>query len=174
MSEASFFRRDPQGPRSDFWHTVRVGLVMMVLAIATLELPTMAFRWLYIDLQSVSIPDHEPGDDPDVTVFRKIRSDFWGGYVVTIRQAGSHRFVCSIPVDSWFEYRKQANATQPLILPISDWLGDDADLTECEDMGFQNGYFYAVTCHLTNAFGFIPARRCVNSNVFLRGNQEPL
>lgn len=174
MSETSFFRREPHGKRSDFWHTVRVGLVVMAAALAVIEAPTMAFRWLYIDLQSVSIPDHATGEDPDVTVFRDIQSNFWGSYVVTIREAGTHRFVCSIPADSWFEYRKDANATQPLILPISTWMGSDEDLHDCEAMGFNDGYFYASTCHLTNAFGFIPARRCVNSNVFQRTADDAL
>lgn len=168
MSESSFFRRDPKDERSDFWHTVRVGCAMLAMALLLIQTPTWAFRWLYINVQSVSIPDHVAGDDPDVTVYRYIQRDFWGGYVVMLREAGTHRFVCSTPAPDWFLYREDANATQPLVLHLSDWLDDETALQDCEDRGFGEGDFYAVTCHVTNALGFIPARRCVDSNVFHR------
>lgn len=174
MSEYGYIRRDSRGWWADTIHTLVVGLLVLGLTIAAYSAVRWSFRWLWIDLQSVTIPDHPAGTDPDIEVYRHIASYAHMSWSVEVRRWPEHRFVCLvIPTTAeghrlWLDYTRAANVVQPLVMPLSHWMDDRAALDACEAEGFGTGQFYATTCHLKQLFGLIPMRRCVPSNVFTR------
>lgn len=168
MSETSLFRRDPRGRREDARHTFRVAALMLAAALVVMNAGNWVFRRVWIDLQSVTVADHAVGDDARVEAWRVIHNDFWGAFSVTIREAGTERFICTTGLADPFEYRAAASAVQPYVTTLSGWLGGADQVAECVTRGFGVGVFFLTTCHHHAVAGLIPARRCVDSAPFER------
>ena len=172
MSETSLMRREPRGFWCDTLHTMLVGvLVLGALATAHITLKG-SFRYLWYDLQAVTVPDHPVGSDPLIVADRSIRSDFWGSWSVTVREAETHRFICMTAAPEPIRYRSAASAANPRIGPLSEWMADATHLRDCELRGMTAGRFYLDTCHHVLAANVWPVWRCVESNRFTRVTAE--
>ncbi|MBS8228354.1 hypothetical protein [Vannielia litorea] len=163
------FRRLSTSYRRDTRHVALVGLsVAGALALITGAL-RLTFYALIFQLVSVTIPDHVAGKNPRITVERYIWWDFGGQFSVTIRSAKDHTIVCLSPWTRTFTYRAAAMKGGPeLKRPLSYWLGGRDVLARCEGEGFGSGLFYVNTCHRWMLGPLQLAKRCVESNSFLR------
>ncbi len=168
MPESRLWRRLPNTWLAD---TLHIFLVLFILgaSIAGLRAAVqMNFRHIWIDLKSVTVPDHRVGGDPVITAYRTIHREFQGAWEVRIRRADDHRLIFAGSPGYRLTYRTGANSVNPLEMPLSEWIGPGESLAKAEASGFGAGRFYVRTCHVAYAFGFIPFDRCVDSNVFTR------
>lgn len=168
MSETSIFRRDSRGRREDARHTLMVAALLFGMALLVINVPNWVFRWVWIDLQAVVVADHAVGDDAPLEAWRVNHRDFWGTYSVTVREAGTQRFICASGLADPFGYRAAASSVQPYVTTLDAWIGGPGQVEWCEGHGFGPGTFFLTTCHHHNFLGLIPARRCVDSAPFVR------
>lgn len=167
MSDTRMFRRAPSNYREDARHAIRVFLILFTSIFAPVAGAQVAFPYLFINLQSVTVPDHRVGEDPQITVYRIINRDFLGNYTVTIREASTSRVICVSGTPAPIPYEKAAGQTNPIKMPLSQWIWDGAAVRRCEAQGFGVGKFYTNTCQFLASFPLIG--RCVRGNVFARG-----
>lgn len=142
-----------------------VGTVLILIAAAFIFLPSLFFRWLFIDLQSVTV-----NEDLQVVVKREIQRNFLGAFSATLRDADTDKIICFGEVSQPFEYKERAGKTNPIAFNFRQWasLEDRIALYACMRNGFlSGGRFYITTCH-TAYFpnGWKIGGRCVSSNVF--------
>lgn len=165
------FRRAQTTFWEDTAHILFVGALILAILLASRAGIQSGFRWIWIDLQSVTVPDHDVSADPDVTAHRRLHQSFWGSWTVEVRRAEDHRFICSTPGPRiWYDER--AGQINPLVMPMSEWVLDGAAIDSCQARGFGSGRFYLTTCHRVAPLG-LAFKRCVDSNVFVRTAGDP-
>jgi len=128
--------------------------------------PTVLFKYIWIDLRSVTV-----SEDLQVEADRVIWNDFIGSFSVTLSRASDHRFICSGgPEPETFPYRAAASVRNPLNFDLWEWasLDENWEVRTCLARGLSAGAaIYITTCHKAfGPFGVMLGRRCVNSNVF--------
>jgi hypothetical protein len=168
MPETRLFRRAVRNGLADTLHILLVAFLFCALMFALREAVQSQFRNIWIDLQSVAVPDHIDGEDPTLTVDRIIHRDFPGSWEVRIRRAYTHELIDVAKSTAKIDYRKVRSQENPIHPYLSDWLRDSAALAHAESEGFGEGRFYIRTCHIAYVAGFLPFDRCVDSNVFER------
>lgn len=149
-------------------NTRPVMLIPIVFALLWLG-PSAVMKYVWIDLQSVTVTGGADVFAARVDVDRTIRFGFTGQYHVSVRRASDDLQICSIhsPV---FDYKSRQ--TKPIRgMPLSWWGQGYPPLSDCARDGFRNGEFYLTTCHDVMLFRLLPiARRCVQSNDFTLGD----
>lgn len=169
MGNKAILRRAPQGRVKDFKHSLQFAAGFLLILLLIINAPNAAYRYLWLDLQDVAVPDHLVGSDPQLVIARRIIMDHDATYTVTIREAETHAHVCSVSPDIVIPYKRSASDKTPVLTAdLSHWLDDPAALRKCETKGFGAGRFYLNTCHFKVFWGFQVARRCVASNIFER------
>ena len=159
---------------SNYWRETRiaglVGLLILLAFVVAIRLWTYVFPVLWFDLRSVHVDDHPVGYDAMVSADRVIRRDAPLLFLVTVRDAETHAFVCSGGWRGPYNYRKAAGLINPLRMSLPKWL----DVLSLEHVGctpengFGVGKFYISTCHQRRLLGMFPVQRCVDSNTFER------
>lgn len=131
------------------------------------------FPHIWIDTQSVTVDDAPANYDPMVTAYREIKQDAPLFFLVTVRDADTHGFVCSSGWRGPYNYRKAANATNPITMTLSKWMdAPSLDSIGCTAInGFGVGRFYISTCHQRRLLG-LAVQRCVDSAVFERTKRK--
>lgn len=161
-------RREPQGWGADTRHVLFMATLFLLVLFSAEPAQKLAFRHAYIDLQSVTVPDHRLGDDPDITVYRTIAQDFTGSFSVLVRRQ-DHTVACATRWPEAFTYRAAAARANPIRMSLRQWIGREDQLDACIARGtFGAGRYYLETCHRALVLGVFPARRCVASNIFTR------
>jgi hypothetical protein len=169
MTQVSNYRANRDHFAEDTWRGLRFMLLGLLLIWGLYAAGNAGFRYLYNDVQSVVVEDHLVGENPKVTIYRVIRSDFMADFTVTVRNADTEAYVCQSDTKKPLYYRKSANKTQPLVLPLADWMARPEDYDDCQkDSRFGEGRFYIETTHKVNMFYLIPVSRTVTSAVFTR------
>lgn len=168
-------RREPRGGWSDTRHSLRFAFILLMLAMMALNGPNLLYKYIWLDLESVHVPDHTTGSDPMLTIWRSIKSNHEATYTVTIREAVTNAHICSVSPSSIIGYKRAASDARPvLMMELSRWLDDIHELRKCERKGFGVGEFFVNTCHFKTLYGVPVARRCVESNTFSRYEVDEL
>lgn len=162
------FRQQRKSRMEDRLQVAAVAALIFMLMSGLLFGPSLIFRHLWIDIESMTVADHYVGEDPDVVVWRDIHRDFWGTFSVLIRRAETDSFVCMASPPGPFKYSEKAAEEQPLVRPLSTWLNSRADLQRCIENGFGPGSYYITACHFRVVGGLRLARRCIPSTFFQR------
>lgn len=160
----------------EMWSRTKRWQMMIPLIVSVCFIvPSLLFKFIWLDLQDVHISDADSMFEAKVDVDRKT---IFGGYIeytVAFRHAEDDLHVCE-PAAGPFRYKPW------LSNPIKNkslgwWAGGAENLAfkTCLADGLRDGKFYAVTCHNALLSKLIPitiATRCVPSNVFTLGDQS--
>lgn len=148
----------------DFWLGAQWVLLMIFASWVVITVPEMAFKYIWLDLESVTVEDHQIGADPQVTAWREIKADTALYWSVTIRSHGDDQYIGSFVRPHYSNYKKRANSVNPLRMPLSEWIAVPGALDQLEsDTHYRAGTFYAVTCHHKWIW-----KRCVASAPYTR------
>jgi hypothetical protein len=162
------FRR----PSTTYWQDTRHGALVSVVFVGLIFafgwVAQLAFPLTFINLQSVAVADSTVNEDPIVTAWRDIP---YGGelrYSVHVRRYPDETIAFVGNLSAPIEYRHRAGLTNPLVMPLSEWMteGDYDRLIESGNFG--PGTYFIVTCHHGEFLGFWPVSRCVDSAAFQR------
>lgn len=165
----SIFRREPRDKKHDAIHSIKFAIGFLAILLLVMNSTNWMYRFVWLDLEKVYVPDHAMGADPILTINRDIITNHDAKYSVTIRLAETSAHVCTVSPEVIIPYKRAASvATPELTMPLSRWLDDAAALRKCQAKGFEAGTFYLRTCHFRMIYGFPIARRCVESNTFKR------
>lgn len=148
-----------------FWERNNQPHVWLMLAmVVVFFLPTILFRFLFIDVRSVTLSPTTLEIEAD----RSIRWDFEGSFSVQVRNPLTHEVICRGSSEHTFPYRKDASARNPLTMNFWKWSGIRTDTQKrfCRAQGMVEGApIYIVTCHYAHAPWGVPwGRRCVTSD----------
>lgn len=145
----------------------RHGRLPLFLILVWLALfgPTALFKYIWLDLRSVSVDEQML-----VHADRVIRQDFEGSFKVVLRNWGTGEIVCKAGSKRSFPYVASASRVNPIDMPFWQWMGMDATYERlgCLSYGLSHSVpYYIVTCHYAHApYGFKYGRRCVSSKKF--------
>lgn len=167
--------------KTEFWRETRA-LVLIASSILLMfwtwdRTTDFVMRTLWMDLTSVTVPDHKVGDDPIVTINREIKQDGVRLFsTVTLRRSKDLRHVCTGRSPGAFSYYLEANSRDSetgdipsMTIRLSHWMWSNRIFEECASTGlFGEGKFYVETCYLRYLLGFVPFESCVRSNDFWR------
>lgn len=152
----SFWARNNQ---LQVWLLVALGVALFA--------PTLLFRFLFIDVRSVTVSP----SDMTVTVERSIARDFEGSFTAQIRHALTHEVICRGSSGHTFPYSAAAAESKPVqVMGFWKWAGITTDEQKrfCRASGMVDGAtVYVNTCHYAHApWGMPLGRRCVASEPF--------
>lgn len=160
----------------EMWSRTKRWQMMIPLIVSVCFIvPSLLFKFIWLDLQDVHISDADSIFEAKVDVDRKIILGGYIEYTVTFRNAEDHLRICGTGAGP-FHY-KPGLSTPIRNKSLGWWAGgaENAAFRTCPVDGLRDGKFYAVTCHNALLSELIPitiATRCVPSNVFTLGDQS--